>query len=403
VACRRGSETPPAPIDAAAAPSATAPDAAADAATAPAPAPPPPGRSFDAEMAALFRIAACGSSDPLPPGVDPALVEAHCKEINRLIGLYRAQWLDVAMPFIARILPKDRPPVVVYPFGGGDIVSALATYPDAKEFTTVSLEPVGDARGIDHADTKALVPALQQLRLHIRKLFEKAHSRTDNLGLEAKSVIPGEVAFALVGLHAHGLVPVSMRYFLLEPDGALRYLTDEDVAKADASKSPAAAARVFRNVEIRFRAERKDGLPGGEGDVRGFRHMAMNLSDKSLQADPSTLRHLEAKGNVAVMTKAASHLLWLDDFSMIRNYLIQHMAFMISDTTGLAPRQAKEAGFVQDLYGRYEGPEPFGKVNYKDALEFKKLFKEQSKGDVSFRYGYPDHYGHGHIVVTRRP
>jgi hypothetical protein len=74
---------------------------------------------------------------------------------------------------------------------------------------------------------------------------------------------------------------------------------------------------------------------------------------------------------------------------------------MISDTTGFPPRIAKQYGFVQDLYGQYEWPEPFGPVNNRDATDFKNAFKGHEP--ISFRYGYPDNKHHGHIVVTRRP
>ena len=362
-----------------------------------APEPPAPGgaQSFLPQAKLLFRVAACGSKEPVPPSFDATLVDEHCAEMGRLKEQYKTQWMDVAMPFLARLVPKGAPKTVVYPFGGGDIVTALATYPDATDFTLISLEPAGDLRAIDGATDKTLKPALAQLRAHIGKLFEKAHSRTDNLGLESRSVVPGEVAFGLVGLSVHGYTPVSLRYFLLEKGGTLRYVTADDIRKAEESKSRKELVRVFSNMELRF-------SKGGHGE-RVFRHIAMNLDDKHLKRDPAVLAYLDKKGKVSLMTKAASHLLWSDDFSMIRDYVIGHLAWMISDTTGLPPRLARKAGFVQDTYGLYEWPEPFGLVNPKDAGEFKKLFKEQGSQPLAFRYGYPDNKSHGHIVVTRRP
>ena len=68
------------------------------------------------------------------------------------------------------------------------------------------------------------------------------------------------------------------------------------------------------------------------------------------------IEHLERKGKVAVMTKAASFLLWCDDFSQIRNYLLEHIAWMISDASGIPPRYAEPAGFEQITYGDFTGP-----------------------------------------------
>jgi hypothetical protein len=123
-----------------------------------------------------------------------------------------------------------------------------------------------------------------------------------------------------------------------------------------------------------------------------------------MKADPRLLKHLEAKGErVATMTKAATHLLWMNDFSVIRDYLAKHTDWMISDSTGFTPSYAKQAGFVQDTYGIFNGPEPFGSPDGKNADDLKKLFKANPHVDVPFRYGYPDREAHGHIVVTRKP
>ena len=68
--------------------------------------------------------------------------------------------------------------------------------------------------------------------------------------------------------------------------------------------------------------------------------------DEHVRADRRVLAHLEAKGKVSVITKAASFLLWYDDFSMIRTYLIDHLAWMISDASGIPPSYAAKAGLT---------------------------------------------------------
>src|SRR5205085_1911637 len=98
------------------------------------------------------------------------------------------------------VRPKGVPGVVVYPFGGGDLVSALATFPDATEITTISLEPAGDIRPVDRLAADFLNHELTVHRDHLERLFLKAHSRTDNLEREAKTELPGEILFALAAL-----------------------------------------------------------------------------------------------------------------------------------------------------------------------------------------------------------
>lgn len=352
------------------------------------------GTQYTKQVQGAFRVAACGGDDSLLPShVDKKLVDAHCGMLTSAFAEYRKEWLDVAGPFIAKLRPSNLPTTVVYPFGGGDLVSALATYPDATELTTVSLEIAGDVRAIDKADNKRLVSELATLRDHLGKLFLKAHSRTVNLDIETRGAIPGEVAFTMAALTIHGYEPVTLRYFTFNQDGTLKWLTEEDITKNknDGRQGP------FANAEIRFK---KKGDTSGK--VRILRHVAYDLSDGNLRKFPALVKHLESKGKVSTMTKAASHLLWDDaNFSIIRTYLMNHTDWMISDTTGVPPRIAKKNGFVQDVYGAYEWPEPFGTVNNADAQAFHDMFKTATP--ITFRYGYPDNKSHGHIVVTRKP
>jgi hypothetical protein len=304
--------------------------------------------------------------------------------------------MDVAMPFIEKLRPKDLPAQVVYPFGGGDLLTALATYPDASEYTIMSLEVAGDPRGIDNVKTPQLKPALQLLRLHLSKLFDKVHSRTVNLELQSQAVLPGEATFSMAALSLHGYAPHAVRYFRFDADGAIKYYTADEIDKAEKTRGKDGAPgskRMFDNIEIMFRK------PGGP--LKTARHIAWNLDDEHFKGTPLN-KHLASKGKFAAMTKAASHLLWADNFATIRDLLLSQMEWMISDTTCPPPRYAKKAGFAQDTYGQYEWAEPFGPVNNKDIEAFKKLFKDNPQRDLPFRYGYPDNKSHGHMVITHK-
>jgi hypothetical protein len=353
------------------------------------------GALFTKEVQAAFRVAACAGDDSfIPAGVDKKMVDTHCSMLTSGYAEYKKEWIDVAGPFLAKLRPANLPTTVVYPFGGGDLVTALATFPAATELTTISLEIAGDIRGIMKTDNKRLTTELATLREHLGKLFLKAHSRTINLDIETRGAVPGEAAFTLAALAIHGFEPVTYRYFDFADDGSLHWLTEEDITKAEKAGKTGRGGP-FANAEIRFT---KKGEPG----VRILRHVAYDLSDANLKRFPQLMKHLDTKPKVAAMTKAASHLLWDDaNFSIIRDWLMGHTDWMISDTTGVPPRIAKKFGFEQNYYGQYEYAEPFGTVNNKDMNEFHEKFK--GNAPINFRYGYPDNKSHGHIVVTRKP
>jgi len=375
----------------------------------PAPTPPPlEGQDFSADAKLLYRIAACAGEDPLPDGIDAAVVKTHCEWMQPKIEAYRKLYVGVAQPFLAKLRPAGLPKTVVYPFGGGDLISALTSYPEAAEITTISLEHGGDPRRLRSLTADELSKSLDLFRKTIKQLLVLDDSASEDLMKIQRGGIPGQLAFFMVGLAVHGHEPVSLRYFRLEPDGKVHYLSAEDVAASEPKKAQKLNtiwnapdfSEAFSNLEIGFR-------PVGKANAtpQVHRHIAANLSDGPLGKDPTLLHHLEAKGHVAAMIKAASYLIWMGDFSKIRNYMLANADFIFSDTTGIPPRYATKAGFVQETYGSFEGtfiPAFQGPAYQKETNAFEELWRSQPHRDITFRYGYPDVNHRGHLMVTRR-
>src|SRR6478735_4898048 len=182
------------------------------------------GTSFATQVREMFRVAACGSDDPIPERFSAKTIDAHCKEMAEVYKSYKRAWADPAQKFIAGLRPADLPTTVVYPFGGGDLSSALAVYPDATELTTISLEAPGDIRAIDSITKDKLAVDLDAITVDIRRLYHAAHSTTKSLQQASHSLLPGTIMMALAGLAVHDMEPVSLRYFDIESDGSIRYL-----------------------------------------------------------------------------------------------------------------------------------------------------------------------------------
>ena len=355
----------------------------------------------------LWRVAACAGDGPVPAGYDAEVVAAHCALLRPEYESYRQGWLARARPFLAQVVPADVPKSVVYPFGGGDLITALATFPAATELTTISLEEAGDVRRAHGVDAHSLERNLKEFRETIARLMRVSWSDTGKLEEVARGALPGEVVFSLAALAAHGYEPVSLRYFGIQPDGSLHYYS---AAELDAPierprpKTPRQPERMnertlvenrFSNLELTFRT------PAG---VQGtYRHIAANVDDRHLTPDAPLLRHLEAKGKVAVMTKAASYLLWLTVFDTFRRYLLAHMAWMISDSTGISAEYAYPAGFEEIPYGDFRGAYEHFSGAWRVKLtevDMAKLWK-LSAGPLPFRYGYWDAGSKNHLMITR--
>jgi hypothetical protein len=363
---------------------------------------------FATQVKTLFRVAACGSDEAVPDRFDAKAVDRHCRTMRSLYASYRRAWADRAAKFIGSLRPANVPATIVYPFGGGDLTSALVVYPDATEITTISLEAAGDARVIETIAKDQLEDDLEAIGVDVRRLYRAAHSTTKSLMEASHSQLPGTLMFALAALAVHDMEPVSLRYFDIQTDGTLKYVASGDLDRRAAEFAAAKRAKKkskhfwyeqdspFANVEIQFRPRGGD----GRAPLRTYRHIVANLDDPHMAQDERVLVHLRAKGKVSVMTKAASFLLWYDDFSKIRDYLLQNTAWMISDASGIPPSFAAPAGFEQVTYGEFVGPY-FTKDSKNVRAQFVKLWKDQPKRPLPFRFGYPDREKNHHLMITK--
>jgi hypothetical protein len=363
-------------------------------AAAPSPPPPPGGHDFTPEAKALLAVGACGDLPP-PSSFDPKLLASHCDIIRKAQEDYLAQWVRPARTFFSDHVPQDIPRKVVYPFAGGDLSTALTVFPEADEITTISLEPAGDPRDLGALKGADLDRALKKVEYELKFLYRVNFSNTINM-IDAmrEGSLPTQLIFGLSALKIHGYEVVALRYFKLENDGSIHYLDDAEVAAAPTpSKArPNVRNRVFANAEVQFRR------PGGR--VQVYRHIQWNLDNEHLKADPRILKHLDAKGSIAGMTKAASYLLSWDSFSVMRDYLINHVAWMVSDATGVAPKWGKPAGFEYETYGDFTGPhiQAGGSI----AKDWRVEFESEPKRELAFRFGYYDKHNANHLIIMRR-
>jgi hypothetical protein len=418
--------------------------------------PPPGGHDFTPTGKIILSVGACGGDGTAPEGFRKELINQHCAVIEKTQAQYKKAWLDVAAPFFVAHVPASVPKKVVYPFAGGDLSTALTVYPDADEITTMSLEPAGDPRTLEalamqrspspdvgkmvkpapvkppaampakrkrspavgksdkpersddgNADEEPVVlekgpptleKALRTVEYELRFLYRVNFSNTINM-IDAMrgGLLPTNLIFSLSALKIHGYEVTSLRYFKLDAEGNIKYLTDADVAAAPnpTTGSPDYRNRVFANAEIRFKK------PGGR--VQIYRHIQVNLDNDHLKKDMRVIKHLELKGNVAGMTKAASYLLSWDSFSIIRNYLIGNVQWMVSDATGVAPRFGRPKGFAYETYGAFQLPHI--EAGNSIAKDWRDEFAREPKRKLGFRFGYydgtPEHTNH--LIIMKKP
>ncbi|MHB8876112.1 MAG: hypothetical protein ACYC8T_20675 [Myxococcaceae bacterium] len=355
------------------------------------------------EARLLFQVVGCRGG-ALPGNLDEKTVAAYCKRMTPKLDRFRERWGQSAQKFLVALAPASLPGELVYPFGGGDLMMALTAFPQVGVITTLSLELAGDPRRLSTLkDNKALEASLAGIEVAVTTTLLSNDSKSVNLSKVQQGELPGQLSMHLIGLALHDYEPVSVRFFRVEADGSLHYFTRSEVAALEgqtASKlkeswrspdfSPA-----FANVEVQFVPRGQPGAPR-----RTHRHLGADLSNEGLKQAPGVLKHLEAKGQVAAMTKAASYLLWNEAFSTIRDYLTGHLEFMLSDSTGVPVSWCKKAGLTVETYGEFEKT-----FLGRGGEELRALYAAQPSRKLPMRFGYPDGSPKksAHLLVTRRP
>lgn len=347
-----------------------------DAAPVPDATPPDPVGEFDAQAQLFYRITACAGDAEIPENIDAKVVDKHCKALDKIVAKYRKRWFEPALPFLRSLVPEGLPDTVIYPFGGEDLVSALAVFPDAKELTIFSLEEAKDPRNIEDIESGALSTSLYESREHLRFLLDVAFHKTTELKRMAKRPLSEQIIGAMFGLAMHDKVPVSLRFFDVNDDGTLEYSTE-----------------AFGSFELTFRS------PGGP--IQTYRHIAGDISDGGLKKSPGVVAYIESRKPFAAMTKAASFLMWYGHFETIRDLMLDNMVWMISDATAPKPSHAEPKGFEHVPYGIFRGPEPaFDYIAGQE--EVVQMWRGAVVKKLPMRWGYKDSSGNGHLLITRK-
>jgi len=362
-------------------------------------------KDFAVQAKLLYRVVACSGNAILPAQVDPQIVARHCQSLQARMTRYRRGYLARVRPFLAALRPSSLPDTVIYPFGGGDLLAALTTYPDARRFVTLSLELSGDPRRVTTIDSRKLDQSLDVVSRNVGRLLAANDSTSETLMGTQQGELPGQLSYFLVALAVHGYEPVSLHYFRVEADGSLHYYSAAEIRAMETRLARARQglwtspdfSEAFANSELVFRPVARP------GPLRVHLHIGANLRNASLKKNPGLLRYLKSLGNVTAMTKAASYCLWNSSFSRLRDYLLANMSFMISDCTGILPEPARLAGFVQETYGSFHGAmcfEDCPSSAYSD--QFQDLWASQPHRNMNFRYGYVDARHADNLLVTRR-
>lgn len=323
-----------------------------------------------------------------------------CKSLAQAITAYRDSYIKPMRPWLAKRRPAKLPPALLYPFSGGDLISALSVYPDQRQFLHFSLEHAGPVTAIRGMSAALEQQARWKLVWMARNLLSAGESFSVDLKKQEQAELPGTLPLLLVALQVHGGTITGLSYVKIKPDGSLvRYSRAELTAaspkaarKAPKWKDPRFSMR-FSNVELRFRLK-------GDTEDRSILHVAANLSNAGLAKRPGIVQLIGRLGPHALMIKAASYLMWDNGFSTIRDTIFARAVWGISDVSAPYPAWLMKHGWRLETYGRFECLKK--KRMHQSSIGWRVLFRRPKSRVLPFRYGYVDCKSRWHAVLLYR-
>lgn len=192
--------------------------------------------------------------------------------------------------------------VLLYPFGGGDLVYPLVLFPDIGTIVVIGLEPAGKA--IFMKDPYGGIEA------NLRVLFKMGYFRTKQM----------ERIYSL------GVVSLMYRQLVL-------------FKAVDIHMKP-----LERGFELRFILN---------GKAKKVIYYCMNLNDKN---ESYWYSRLSGHKNFTVFLKSSSYVLQQKNFDKIRGFLLLNSKVVFQDDTGLKYSHLLKNRFKIFLYGFYFEP-----------------------------------------------
>lgn len=263
-----------------------------------------------------------------------------------------------------------------YPFSGPDILHALTFYPEANEIIMFGLEPTGGIPDITQVDKANIQKSLRQLLTALNFSLGKAFFVTQEMQEQVTpSSLNGISAIMLFFLARGEYYIIQVNNININPDGSI----ENGFARADRGS--------VNGVEILF-AEKNS------YKIKRARYFTLDIENKSPQMERFT-RYIANYPPFTTIIKSASYLVWWDNFSTIRNLILERSESILQDDTGIPYKILKDNEFWEVThFGKYHRPIPIFKACYQKDLEEDNL--KFSKADIPFVYGY----GYGYKDIT---
>jgi len=269
---------------------------------------------------------------------------------------------------------------VTYLFGGPDLISALALFPETRSYALGGLEPVGRLTNPLQLAPEELHASLAALRKSTEVILSFNHFITKDMKNDLK-------ASAFEGVFPILLVFLSFTDTRIDSAERLSLMPDGSFVTGEREKGQAALRITFRPSPL---------LPPSE-----VTYVQADLSDAALKRNSAVLDWLSARGPATGYLKAASYLPHSGSFSIVRNFLLSNCTAILQDDSGIPISAFRSAGWQVICFGNYTNPlEIFAKH---DQPALREIYAGGAAIPLPFGFGYRWQRGESTLLLALPP
>ncbi len=320
---------------------------------------------------------------PVPPSSplaaltrDPAWQE-HSGYFEKAFAKLNARQFDKLHNWQNAYLPEalNRYPVAYYMFSGPDLLYLDQFFPNASVYIMCGKEPLGAPP--DPLRIADLSLAFRNLENAMASALTTSYFITEDMKADLQQQnLGGTVPILYVFLARAGKSIQEVSYVSLDSGGGVRM-----------------ARGGTPGVKIVFR-DRKSGL------TQTLYYFTTDISNGGISSSPGFMNFCAQHGVGASFLKSSSYLMFEENFSRVRNFLLGHSQIIVQDDSGIPLANFNRSTWTLRLFGTYVGPLDIFRQYNQPRLH--QLFAENTPQPFPIGFGYQYNFHKSNLIVAQR-
>ena len=285
-------------------------------------------------------------------------------------------------------LARERTKTLFYPFGGPDLATAQALFPETHVTILLGLEPVGNVPELDRLTPDGRAAFFADMGTLALDFLTRGYFVTmDMMDTYSRREVDGALPVIGFFLKRGGYAVAGVRQLVPAEEGGWREFPYEHLTE-----------RPHRPYGVRI-----DYFKPGESFLRTVCYFSCDLENRAFKADSPLHSFLAGLERPTTFVKAGSYLLHWDNFSTLRSLILDRSLYVLEDDTAIPYRFFVSGGWGIMLFGRYATPvKDFTNV---EQLDLRAAYEdpETKVRPLPFRFGYRWRTQVDNLLLAERP